>query len=174
MKFSSISMPLAASALALLLPLSAYSAGLGRLTVNSALGQPFSGEIPVLANKTEMESLTAALAGDDVFKQAGVEYLPSLSSLHFTLVKKPDGQTVLQISSERPINDPFLDILVQINWASGKLVREYTVLLDPPGMGHAQIATPMEINPPAAKPLAAPAAAEAVAPQPSAPAHAGT
>ena len=164
MKFSSISMPLAASALALLLPLSAYGAGLGRLTVNSALGQPFSGEIPILASKTEMENLTAALAGDDVFKQAGVEYLPSLTSLHFSIATQADGKAVLKITSDKPINDPFLDILVQLNWASGKLVREYTVLLDPPGMGHMQIATPMEISPPAAKPLAAPAVAPAPAP----------
>ncbi len=164
MKFSSISKPLAASALALLLPLSAYGAGLGRLTVNSALGQPFSGEIPILANKAEMEGLTATLAGDDVFKEAGVEYLPALTSLHFSVIKRADGQAVLKITSDKPINDPFLDILVQLNWTSGKLVREYTVLLDPPGMGRSQIAAPMEVSPPAAQPLAPPAPAPARAP----------
>ena len=164
MKFSSISKPLAASALALLLPLSAYGAGLGRLTVNSALGQPFSGEIPILANKAEMEGLTATLAGDDAFREAGVEYLPALTSLHFSVVKRADGQAVLKITSDKPINDPFLDILVQLNWASGKLVREYTVLLDPPGMGRSQIAAPMEVSPPAAQPLAPPAPAPAPAP----------
>ncbi len=173
MKFSSISKPLAASALVLLLPLSAYGAGLGRLTVNSALGQPFSGEIPILANKAEMQGLTAALASDDAFKEAGVEYLPALTSLHFKVVQRADGQAVLKVTSDKPINDPFLDILVQLNWASGKLVREYTVLLDPPGMGRSQIAAPMEIGPPTAQPLAppAPAAAPAAAQAPK-PSHA--
>jgi pilus assembly protein FimV len=48
--------------------------------------------------------------------------------------KKPNGKAVLKVTSSRPVNDPFIDMLVELNWASGRLVREYTMLLDPPGM----------------------------------------
>jgi pilus assembly protein FimV len=111
----------------------ADAAGLGRLTVQSGLGQPLRAEVEVTAlAKDEVASLSAKLAPVEAFKQAGLEYNAALSSLRFAVDKRPDGRAVVRITSAQPVNEPFVDLLVELNWASGKFVREYTFLLDPP------------------------------------------
>jgi pilus assembly protein FimV len=154
-------------------PLMAHAAGLGKLSVTSALGQPLAAEIELFAaDKAELDSLSASLASDQAFRDARVEFAPVLSSLRFSVEKKPDGKAVLKVTSSRPINDPFVDMLVELNWASGRLVREYTMLLDPPGMGSPQTVAPVAVTPahaPVAKPAPAatpqaPAAARTPAP----------
>ena len=167
MKLNRISTQLAASALLLMLPLSAYSAGLGRLTVNSALGQPLSAEIELLAvDKAELDSLNASLASGQAFKDAQIEYTPALSTLQFKVDKKADGRPVLKVTSTRPVNDPFLDMLIELNWASGRLVREYTVLLDPPGIAAPQIVAPLPVSAPVAETPKAAASAPVAKPAP--------
>lgn len=153
-------------------PLMAHAAGLGKLSITSALGQPLAAEIELFAaDKAELDSLSANLASDQAFRDARVEYAPVLSSLRFSVVKKPDGRAVLKVTSNRPVNDPFIDMLVELNWASGRLVREYTVLLDPPGMGGPQVVAPVAVAPttpaPAAKPAPAPAPTPTPAPVPA-------
>ena len=66
-----------------------------------------------------------------------------LSSLRFSVEKKSNGKSVLKVTSSRPVNDPFVDMLIELNWASGRLVREYTMLLDPPGMAPQQSVAPV-------------------------------
>jgi pilus assembly protein FimV len=157
-------------------PLMAHAAGLGKLSVTSALGQPLAAEIELFAaDKAELDSLSANLASDQAFRDAHVEFAPVLSSLRFTVVKKPSGQAVLKVISSRPVNDPFIDLLVELNWASGRLVREYTMLLDPPGMASPQTVAPVAVTPtPAAMakpaPAAAPQAPAAAPAEPSMPA----
>lgn len=152
------------------MPLMAHAAGLGKLSVTSALGQPLVAEIELFAaDKAELDSLSASLASDQAFRDARVEFAPVLSSLRFAVAKKPNGKAVLKVSSSRPVNDPFIDMLVELNWASGRLVREYTVLLDPPGMGGVQTVAPVAVAPaptptPVAKPAPAPAPQAATAP----------
>ncbi len=166
MKLNRISTQLAASALMLVLPLAAYSAGLGRLTVNSALGQPLSAEIELLAvDKAELDSLNASLASGQAFKDAQIEYAPVLSTLQFKMDKKADGRPVLKVTSNRPVNDPFLDMLIELNWASGRLIREYTVLLDPPGIAVPQIIAPLPVSVPVAQ-AAKPANGASASPAP--------
>jgi pilus assembly protein FimV len=149
-------------------PLMAHAAGLGKLSVTSALGQPLAAEIELFAaDKAELDSLSASLASDQAFRDARVEFAPVLSSLRFTVEKRPNGRAVLKVSSSRPVNDPFIDMLVELNWASGRLVREYTMLLDPPGMGGVQTVSPVAVAP-ARTPVAAPAAAPQVQPAPAA------
>lgn len=114
------------------LPLTADAAGLGRLTVASALGQPLRAEIDLTASREEMSSLSARLASSDAFKNAGIEYAPALASVRFALEKRQNGQAFLVVTSDRPFNEPFVDMLVEVTWAAGRLVREYTFLLDPP------------------------------------------
>ena len=112
---------------------SAWAAGLGRLTVQSALGQPLRAEVEVTAlSREEAASLNARLAPPDAFRQAGLEFNAALSSLRFAIDRRNDGRTFVRISSIQPINEPFVDLLVELNWATGKFVREYTFLLDPP------------------------------------------
>ncbi|MDD5176861.1 MAG: pilus assembly protein [Sterolibacterium sp.] len=118
--------------LLLALPLGASAAGLGKLTVLSALGRPLRAEVDISASREELSSLSARIASPNAFQQAGIEYSPALSGIRFTVGQRPDGQPFLTIQSDRPFNEPFLDMLVELNWASGRLVREYTFLLDPP------------------------------------------
>lgn len=123
----------------LLAPLAADAVGLGKLTVTSGLGQPFRGEIELLAvDRTEEGSLSAHLATPDTFRDAKVERTAALLSLRFSIEQKKSGEWFIKLTSPQPINDPFLDMLVEINWPAGRLLREYTVLLDPPGVMAAQ------------------------------------
>jgi pilus assembly protein FimV len=113
-------------------PLLAYSAGLGRFTVNSALGQPLNAEVEIVSLQSgEEDSLTARLATPDAFKQAGIELSSALIGLQFS-IDKPGGRPVIRLRTVQPVNEPFLDILIELQWANGRLVREYTFLLDPP------------------------------------------
>ncbi|MCK6387298.1 MAG: pilus assembly protein [Zoogloea sp.] len=114
--------------------LSASAAGLGRITVLRGLGQPLRAEVEIAATPEELQSLTARLASAEAFRQAGVDYSPSLSGLRMAVERRGSG-AVVRVSSDRPINEPFVDMLVELNWSSGRLIREYTFLLDPPDTG---------------------------------------
>ncbi|MBA3032352.1 MAG: pilus assembly protein [Gammaproteobacteria bacterium] len=134
-----------ASLLAALLTtsLSAQAAGLGKLTVYSAIGQPLNAEVALTATPEELSALSARLASHDDFKRAGIEFMSALSGLRFSVAKQPDGQSVLKLTTDRPLNEPFLHFLVELNWTAGRLVREYTFLLDPPEM--LQVAKPASV-----------------------------
>ena len=111
----------------------AWSAGLGRITIQSALGQPLAAEVEITAlNREEAASLNARLASPEAFKLAGLDYNPALANLRFAIDRRPDGRAVIRVSSTQPVNEPFIDMLVELTWASGRFVREYTFLLDPP------------------------------------------
>lgn len=129
-------------------PLTADAAGLGRLTVTSALGQPLRAEIELVSvNKDELGSVAARLASADAFKEARLERGVALLDIKFSVEEKKDGTSVIKLASTQPVNEPFLDMLVELNWAAGRLLREYTVLLDPPGFTAPQafhpVATPV-------------------------------
>lgn len=153
-----------------------HAAGLGRLTVYSAIGQPLNAEVSLTATPEELTSLAAKLGSHEAFKEAGIELMPALAGLRFNVVKLPNNQAVLKLTTERPLNEAFLHFLVELNWTSGRMVREYTFLLDPPEM--LQVAKPASVVSPVA-PLASPApqglpSPAQAAPQPtSMPAQAG-
>ncbi|MBI4997670.1 MAG: pilus assembly protein [Rhodocyclales bacterium] len=163
------------SALAAALCLSATgadAAGLGRITVLSPLGQPLRAEIEVNASREELVSMNARLASPEAFRQVGIEYVQGIGNIRFSVDKRKDGQPYLRMTSDRPINEPFLDVLVELTWASGRMVREYTVLLDPPESltpaTPVAVAAPTATKPaPVQKPVAAPAAAPVVEPAPA-------
>src|SRR5688572_27010807 len=163
----------------LILPLAAHAAGLGRLTVQSALGEPLRAEVEITSLQAgETDSLTARLGSPEAFRAAGIEYSPTLVSLRVVLDRR-DGRPFLRLTSVRPIDDPFLDIIIELQWATGRLVREYTFLLDPPQYREkpAAAVAPAPSAPQVAKPapIPAPAAPEAraLAPRPSAAAASG-
>jgi pilus assembly protein FimV len=155
-----------AAAVAALSATSAHAAGLGKLTVLSGLGQPLRAELDISAAREELPSLTAKIAPQESFRQANIEYSGVLSGLRFTLDKRGNGQPYFRISSDRAIGEPFLDMLVELSWSSGRLVREYTFLLDPPELTKPVAA---DVPPPVNAPVAAPAApaTPAVAPTPA-------
>ncbi|MHB8849365.1 MAG: FimV/HubP family polar landmark protein [Burkholderiales bacterium] len=113
----------------------AHSAGLGKLSVESALGQPLKAKIDVIAtDPAELSNLHARLASPDAFRKANLELNSTITHIQFALDKKPDGSLVLKLTSDTPVNDPFIDMLVELDWGNGKMLREYTILLDPPNM----------------------------------------
>lgn len=136
------------AAMLLLAQTPAYSAGLGKLSINSALGQPLNAEIEVIAaDPTELDHLHARMASADAFRNANIEMNDALSGVKFVVDKKADGHTVLKVTSNQPINDPFVDMLIELDWGSGQMVREYTLLLDPPGMFHNQSSRNLTVTP---------------------------
>ena len=119
--------------IALMLAWAAEAVGLGRLSVLSALGQPLRAEIELLSvERDEINTLSARLASAEAFRQARMERAEILSSLRFEIEQRAGGQPVIKITSVVPINDPFLDLLVELSWNTGRIIREYTLLLDPP------------------------------------------
>jgi pilus assembly protein FimV len=158
---------------------SAGAAGLGKLSVNSALGQPLLADIELVSLQPgEFESIAARIASPESYTDAKIEYSPLLRQLRFAVERRSDGKPVLRITSSAPINEPFLDVLVEMNWPAGRLMREYPILLDPPGFNEARVAPPVvatvsPVRPPAAAPstpaASAPAAAPSSAPVASAP-----
>ena len=113
--------------------LGADAAGLGRLNLMSGLGQPLRAEIELTSmTRDEAGSLTAKLADADAFNQANIEYGVALSGLRFSIQRRASGQPYVLVTSNQIVNEPYLDLLVELTWGSGRLVREYTMLLDPP------------------------------------------
>ena len=151
------------AAVFLLVPWVAQAAGLGKLTVLSALGQPLAAEIELVSvQKDELSTLTARIASPEAFQQANIQYSPALLGARLSVERRADGRPYIKILSLRPLNEPFIDVLVELSWAQGRLVREYTALIDPPGY-----APTTPVTSPAAPPAppAPPAVAVAPAPQ---------
>ena len=142
-KFKKHALALAVASCVSLAPCISEAAGLGKLTVLSGLGQPLKAELEVAANREELVGMTARLAPQSAFRQAGVDYSSVLGDLRFSVEKRPDGKAVVKVTSDKPINEPFLDFLMELNWPSGRLVREYTFLLDPPEIAAKQTARPV-------------------------------
>ena len=138
-------------------PLAANAAGLGNLKILSALGQPLRAEIDLLAiPKDEIDLVTARIAPPEAYKQAQVERQEGLSAVRFSVERHPNGEPVLKISSVQAFNEPFLQLLIQMDWPTGRLTREYTILLDPPGFQEASAApvirAPVTKSEPAVRP----------------------
>jgi len=161
----------------LLAPLMAHAAGLGRLTVNSALGQPLRAEIEIVSLQAgEEDSLQARLATPEAFRQAGIELSNALVGVQFAIEKR-GGRPLIRLSTVQAVNEPFLDMLVELSWSTGRLVREYTFLIDP--VEYKGPAPAAAAPAPTARPTAEPAAVKPVPrtearPVPSAPAAALT
>jgi pilus assembly protein FimV len=110
----------------------AAALALGRVNVQSALGEPLRADIEIVEiNADEAGSLRTTLASPEAFRAAGLEYNPALSGIEISLQRRPDGRYFLQLSSQRPMNDPFVDLILETQWASGRIVRDYTLLFDP-------------------------------------------
>lgn len=119
-------------ALACLMASDTWAMALGHITVQSALGEPLRAEVEIpQLSSAEAESLKAAVASPEVFRAQSVEYADAASSIHVQVVKHADGSAVLRLSSAHPVNDPFLYLIIDASWASSRLLRNYTLLLDP-------------------------------------------
>lgn len=122
-----------AGALACLAPAS-WAIGLGPIHSHTQIGQYFHATIPILSARGmgAVTGLKVRLASYRRFKKMGLRYPAALFNLHFRISKEPDGQAVILITSSKPVERPFLTFLLHVQWPSGRLIREYTVLLNPP------------------------------------------
>lgn len=136
----------------------------GQARVLSARGEPLRAEIDLpLLSQGPAASVRAGVASAAEFQAAGMAYNTSLSDIQFSFQRRPDGRPFLSLTSDKPVNEPSLDLLLQANWSSGRIVRDYTLPLAAPVAAVAPslpATTPMPIVAPARS------AAGAVGPQP--------
>jgi hypothetical protein len=152
----------------------ANAAGLGKLVVLSAMGEPFRAEIDLLSDPAQFPdtrtTLTPRLASPDSYPQAGFRYNAALTGTRLN-IRPSNGRQVIDVASERPLNEPFVYLLVEIESNATRIVRGYTALLDPPGYRAPQVAAAAEYLPVAvavtvAAPAVKPAAARALVADP--------
>lgn len=109
------------------------AASLGRLTVLSGSGEPLRAQIEVTAIQPgEADSLRAALAPAEIYRQTQLDHPDFLSSVRVAVADLPDGRKVVRVSSDAPIEARVVDLLVDLNWASGRFIRQYSFFVDPP------------------------------------------
>ena len=157
----------------------AHALGLGEVTLQSELNQPLVAEIELVEGRDlDANEVIPSLGSPEAFNKAGIDRQFFLTDLKFTPVLKPNGKSVIRVTSSKPMREPYLNFLVQVLWPNGRLQREYTLLLDPP-LYTAQSLTPVAVQrpvtaassapraqPPSARPAAA--AAQSAAPASSA------
>ncbi|NNL06645.1 MAG: hypothetical protein HKO86_02890 [Gammaproteobacteria bacterium] len=149
---------------ALLLPDYGFTLGLGEIEVNTALNQELNAEIELLSAAPEdVESLIVKLASREEFIRAGIDRPYLLNSLRFSAEVR-DGVPLIIVTSDKPIREPFLNFLVEIDWPKGHMMREYTILLDPPIFMQQAPVQQQELGRPAAMESSRPAVGGTVPP----------
>ena len=145
-----------------------HAAGLGQISVKSALGERLNAEIDLVASKSEVGSLVVRLASPDAFERAGLVYSSLMNGVTVSIEKRAGGEPFVQITSNQVVNDPFVDLLIELSWSAGRISREFTAFLDPTAVIEArekqaelkaQKDATVEVRP-------APASAETPAPEP--------
>ncbi len=140
----------------------AYALGVGGMRLQSALNQPFVGEIELLDVKSdELDTIKAQIAPQAEFNKAGVERYHHLGKLRLSPQLSARGRPVIRVTSREPIREPYMDFLVEVVWPNGRLVKQFTLLLDP-AVTASRSAPPIEQPMASARPTRAPAAVAAV------------
>lgn len=159
----------------LLAPWIAHAASLGNLSVRSSLGQPLLAEVDLISvTKEELSTLSARLASPDAYRQANLEYGAVLTGVRLEIETRPDGKPYVKVTSTRTVNEPFVNLVIELSSATGRFTREYAALIDPPGYTPPQAVAAAPTEPearpapsrpaPPAVPTPAPAAVPAPAP----------
>jgi len=110
----------------------AAAMGLGPIEVRSGLNQPLLAEIPILSEGESVQEMRAQLAGPDDLRRVGINSTAISVPLNFDVVEDSRGRPIIRVTSSEPVREPYLSFLVEANWGKGRLLREYSVLLDPP------------------------------------------
>lgn len=144
-------------------PTPAQALAMGRVSVQSALGEPLLAEIDIPEiSAEEAASLRVRVAPADAFRTAGMTFNPVLAELQVSLQRRAGGRQYVRLSSSRPVNEPFIDMVLEVSWASGRILRDYTLLFDPTNL---QPPVPAPLTPAVSAPTAPPARPVQVAPQ---------
>lgn len=126
-----------------------HALGVGDIHLQSSLNQPLEAEIDLLqVRDLSNEEIRTTLASPDDFGRAGIDRNFFLTDLKFQPVVKPDGRSVIRVTSSRPVSEPFLNFLMEVRWPSGKVLREFTVLLDPPLYQPTPVVSSSSVRPP--------------------------
>jgi pilus assembly protein FimV len=116
-----------------MLPVVAAAAGLGQMKVASGIGEPFRATIDLLySTSTELSTLKASLASEEAHLAQGIEITADQKSIKINVGNDASGKKVFKLSSNQPISEPFIDMLVVLEWGNGRVIRQYTTLLYPP------------------------------------------
>ena len=145
--------------------------GLGAIEVKSGFNQPLLAEVPIIAEQQgEVESLTVSLASSEAFARVGLDRPSGVTAnLRFAVTRTERGDPVIRVTTSSPVRDPYVIFLIDVQWSGGRLVREYSVLIDPPHMAPAIITS---VAPTVAR--STPPAGSAGAPQGEAPSQASS
>ncbi len=156
----------------------AYGLGLGRLVVESGLNEPLKAYVRIIdATPNNIKTLSPKLASPAIFAAAGMDRHEFLSQIHYSVTLHKDGKYYIDFTTRQGFNEPFIQTLLEVDWAGGQLVREYTALLDPPhwvASRHPAISAPIvaasaaaptgvTAQPPAQTPVATPSPSQPVA-----------
>lgn len=144
----------------------AHALTLGKLTVQSALGEPLVADVEVTSlSADEAASLKAGVAPLEVYRSTGVDFSSTLVGAQAKLVRRQDGSSYVRVSGERSITEPFLDLILNFSWGGGgQLRRSYTLLIDPRPVTRVQPATPVALSVAPPAPAPAPVAPVQAAP----------
>ncbi|GAA3954954.1 FimV/HubP family polar landmark protein [Allohahella marinimesophila] len=111
----------------------AQALGLGEVTVNSSLNQPLDAQIELVNTEgLQPSEIVTALASQEAFRRANIDRAFFLNDVRFKVEWKNTGNAVIRLTSSKPVREPYLNFLVEVNWPSGRLLREYALLIDPP------------------------------------------
>ena len=138
-------------------PLSVQALGFGGIKLKSSLNEKLNAEVALLsATANDVQSLTIKLATEEAFLRSGIDRTALLNKLKFKVKQNNDGDYYIHVTTSETVREPFMNFLLEMNWKNGRMLREYTMLIDPPGRAPKQIAEP------------APVIAETIAPEPEA------
>ncbi|MFT3736740.1 MAG: FimV/HubP family polar landmark protein [Rhodocyclaceae bacterium] len=143
------------------------AAGLGRINVFSSLGQPLRAEVDIAATPEELDAMTARLASADAHARANIEFVSDFSAVRMSIERRANGSAVVRITSDRAFNEPFVNMLVELTWQGGRILREYTFLLDPSETGASSARAVPQVAEPAVRIDSAPAVRPVPTPAPA-------
>ena len=143
--------PLLASALLLCASLPAFALGLGQIVVKSKPGQPLVAEIPIItSDPNELQGLQAQLASPETFARVGLAPPDDVvAHLDFSFDQDDSGRPLIRVTTQQPVQQPALTFLLEVDWGSGRLVREYSALVDTPHSVAAPAPAPLQMPTPA-------------------------
>jgi pilus assembly protein FimV len=148
--------------LAMLIPVAGHALGFGNIKMNSALNQPLSAEVELLSvQRDDLANLVVKLGSEEDFQRVGADRAFFLSKIKFDIVRRKNGTAYVNLTTTQTVTEPFLDFVIEARWPRGRILREFTVLVDPPVLSDE---APAPIEQPSVMTQSAPAAAPASSP----------
>lgn len=128
-------------------PLSVQALGFGGIKLKSSLNEKLNAEVALLsATASDIQSLQISLASEEAFLRSGIDRTALLNKLRFKVKQDSSGDYYIHVTTTETVREPFMNFLLELNWKNGRMLREYTMLIDPPGRSTAkQFAEPAPV-----------------------------